>query len=212
MADEAAAVSRSCRRYRLSGLPFGGSPSLAAAAEPTSPARGRTCRGDPISTIDWRASARLSTARARRRVRRPRALRRGGAARRRARDRRPSMGALPRRSPWLSKPAVVRAADRGDRPERRGRRPRRRRVPRLRRRAPTRGGEPFWLAPQRRAPLASGSRAHDATAPATTRPTTALAQALDVPRRASASSLCAGHVRLRHLRLPRAAAARVWPG
>lgn len=50
-------------RYRVSGLPLGGAQSLrrgpgsdVAGTRPYTP-------GDPISTIDWRASARLSTAR-----------------------------------------------------------------------------------------------------------------------------------------------------
>ncbi|MBV8078742.1 MAG: DUF58 domain-containing protein [Actinobacteria bacterium] len=97
-------------RYRLSGLPFGGSPSL-RRGHGTDVAGSRAyVRGDPISTIDWRASARLSTARGsdefvvreRYADEAPRVVV--------LTDRRPSMGVYGEPFPWLSKPAVVRAA------------------------------------------------------------------------------------------------------
>lgn len=136
-------------RYRLSGLPFGGSPSL-RRGHGTDVAGSRAyVRGDPISTIDWRASARLSTARGsdefvvreRYADEAPRVVV--------LTDRRPSMGVYGEPFPWLSKPAVVRAAtevivqsaeaanaavaylDYA--------------------RAGSRGGEPFWLPPTGRA-------------------------------------------------------------
>jgi len=96
-------------RYRLSGLPFGGSPSL-RRGHGTDVAGSRAyVRGDPISTIDWRASARLSTARGsdefvvreRYADEAPRVVL--------LVDRRPSMGIYRPPLPWLSKPAVVRA-------------------------------------------------------------------------------------------------------
>ncbi|HVW89921.1 MAG TPA: DUF58 domain-containing protein [Gaiellaceae bacterium] len=50
-------------RYRVAGLPLGGRASL-RRGHGTDVAGSRAyVRGDPISTIDWRASARLSTAR-----------------------------------------------------------------------------------------------------------------------------------------------------
>jgi uncharacterized protein (DUF58 family) len=97
-------------RYRLSGLPFGGSPSL-RRGHGTDVAGSRAyVRGDPISTIDWRASARLSTAlgqdkfvvRERYADEAPRVVLLA--------DRRPSMGIYQPPFPWLSKPAVVRSA------------------------------------------------------------------------------------------------------
>lgn len=97
-------------RFRLTGLPFG-------SARSTRKGRGSDVAGfrpyvpgDPVSTIDWRASARLSTARAddefvvRERFadEAPRVVV--------VADRRPSMGLYPDWSPWLSKPDVVREA------------------------------------------------------------------------------------------------------
>ncbi len=107
--------------------------------------------GDPISTIDWRASARLSTARGddefvvreRFAEEAPRVVVFA--------DRRPAMGLYPVWSPWLSKPAAVDAAAEaiaesalaargavgyldlasGSQP----------------------AGEPFWIAPRARSPL-----------------------------------------------------------
>jgi len=136
-------------RYRLSGLPFGGSPSL-RRGHGTDVAGSRPyARGDPISTIDWRASARLSTARGsdefvvreRYADEAPRVVL--------LTDRRPSMGIYPPPFPWLSKPDVVRAttelivqsAEAANAPvaylDYAG--------------AGGRGGEPFWLAPTGRA-------------------------------------------------------------
>jgi uncharacterized protein (DUF58 family) len=136
-------------KYRLSGLPFGGSPSL-RRGHGTDVAGSRAyVRGDPISTIDWRASARLSTARSsdefvvreRYADEAPRVVL--------LTDRRPSMGIYGPPFPWLSKPEVVRSAtevivqsaeaanaavaylDYAG--------------------AEERGGEPFWLAPSGRA-------------------------------------------------------------
>jgi uncharacterized protein (DUF58 family) len=99
-------------RYRLTGIPFGTSPSTRrgrgtdlAGQRPYEP-------GDPISAIDWRASARLSTARGEEQfvVRQrfaeeaPRVVV--------ATDRRPSMALYPPGVPWLSKPEAVLAATR----------------------------------------------------------------------------------------------------
>src|SRR3954454_12613185 len=97
-------------RYRLSGLPFGGSPSL-RRGHGTDVAGSRAyVRGDPISTIDWRASARLSTARGRDEF-----VVRERYADEAPRvvvlpDRRPSMALYPPPFPWLSKPAVAESA------------------------------------------------------------------------------------------------------
>jgi uncharacterized protein (DUF58 family) len=97
-------------KHRLSGLPFGLAPSKrrgrgtdVAGSRPYVP-------GDPMSTIDWRASARLSTASAsdqfvvRQRFadEAPRVVV--------LCDRRPSMALYPPGFPWLSKPAAVSAA------------------------------------------------------------------------------------------------------
>ena len=50
-------------KHRLAGLPFGGSRSV-RRGQGTDIAGSRAyVRGDPISTIDWRATARLSSAR-----------------------------------------------------------------------------------------------------------------------------------------------------
>ena len=136
-------------RYRLSGLPFGGAPSLRRGHGSDVAGSRQYVRGDPISTIDWRASARLSTAlgrdefvvRERYAEEAPRVVVLA--------DRRPAMGVYGAPFPWLSKPAAVRSAtelivhsaeaanaaiaylDYGD--------------------ADDRGGEPFWLAPSGRA-------------------------------------------------------------
>jgi uncharacterized protein (DUF58 family) len=97
-------------KYRLSGLPFGGSPSLRRGHGSDVAGSRAYVRGDPISTIDWRASARLSTARGqdefvvreRYADEAPRVVL--------LTDRRPSMGIYQPPFPWLSKPAVVRSA------------------------------------------------------------------------------------------------------
>src|SRR5579862_2630963 len=52
-------------RYRVAGLPFGGTASLRRGHGSDVAGSRAYVRGDPLSTIDWRASARLSTARAR---------------------------------------------------------------------------------------------------------------------------------------------------
>jgi uncharacterized protein (DUF58 family) len=97
-------------KYRLSGLPFGGAPSLRRGHGSDVAGSRAYVRGDPISTIDWRASARLSTAlgrdefvvRERYAEEAPRVVMLA--------DRRPSMGLYPPPFPWLSKPAVVHSA------------------------------------------------------------------------------------------------------
>jgi uncharacterized protein (DUF58 family) len=97
-------------KHRLAGLPFGGSRSL-RRGHGTDVAGSRAyVPGDPISTIDWRATARLSSARGsdefvvreRFAEEAPRVIV--------LLDRRPSMALYPPPFPWLSKPAVVRAA------------------------------------------------------------------------------------------------------
>jgi hypothetical protein len=136
-------------RYRLSGLPFGGSPSLRRGHGSDVAGSRIYTRGDPVSTIDWRASARLSTAlgrdefvvRERYADEAPRVVV--------LTDRRPAMGVYAPPFPWLSKPAVVRAttelivqsAENANAAvaylDYAG--------------ADARGGEPFWLAPSGRA-------------------------------------------------------------
>ena len=144
-------------RRRLVGLPFGDLPSRrrgvgsdVIGTRPYEP-------GDPVSTIDWFASARLSTARGRGEfVVRSRA---SDEAPRVALlvDRRPSMGLYPERFPWLSKrraleeavEAIVASAGaaRAD-------------VAAL----DLAGGEPYWLPPGRRErPSFIVDRARDAT-------------------------------------------------
>lgn len=97
-------------RHALTGMPFGRLPSHRRG--PGSEVIGsRPYRpGDPISTIDWGATARLSAATGRDEfiVRE----RRADDAPRVALvlDRRPAMTLYPPSSPWLSKPAVVREA------------------------------------------------------------------------------------------------------
>ena len=99
-------------RYRLTGIPFGAARSTRrgrgtdlAGSRPYEP-------GDPISTIDWQASARLSTARAEEQF-----VVRQRFAEEAPRvvvviDRRPSMALYPSGTPWLSKPDAVLAAAR----------------------------------------------------------------------------------------------------
>src|SRR3954471_16381448 len=96
-------------RWRLTGLPFGEQPSVrrgpgsdVAGSRPYVP-------GDPVSSIDWYATARLSAARAREEfvVREryeheaPRVVV--------VCDRRPSMALYDESLPWLSKPPAVAA-------------------------------------------------------------------------------------------------------
>ncbi len=97
-------------RYRLTGLPFG-------TARSTRRGRGSDLAGfrgyvpgDPVSTIDWRASARLSTARGDDEfvVREHFADEAPTAVI--VLDRRPSMSLYPNWSPWLDKPAAAREA------------------------------------------------------------------------------------------------------
>jgi uncharacterized protein (DUF58 family) len=97
-------------RYRLSGLPFG-------TARSTRRGRGSDLAGfrgyvpgDPVSTIDWRASARLSSARGDDEfvVREHFADEAPTAVI--VLDRRPSMRLYPEWSPWLDKPAAAREA------------------------------------------------------------------------------------------------------
>ncbi len=138
-------------RYRVTGLPLGGAPSLRRGHGSDVAGSRAYVRGDPISTIDWRASARLSTARGQDEF----------VVRERYADEAPrvvvvcdcrsSMSLYPPPFPWLSKVAAVRSivelivasaearnaavayldyAACGER-----------------------GGEPFWLAPTGRSAL-----------------------------------------------------------
>ena len=133
--------SRSSRGGRLVGLSFGamrsarrGAGSDVAGSRPYRP-------GDDVDTIDWDASARLSSARGTRRVHRPRALRRRGAARRRRLRPPAGDGALSRRRcPWLAKPDGDAHARRARLRRARSRVARLHRLPRLRRRRGRTGG------------------------------------------------------------------------
>ena len=79
--------------------------------------------GDDVDTIDWGASARLSSARGTRRVHRARALRGGGAARRHRLRPPPGDGALPAAScPGCDKREAMARRGRDHRRERRRRR------------------------------------------------------------------------------------------
>ena len=97
-------------RYRVAGLPLGGRPSLRRGHGSDVAGSRVYVRGDPISTIDWRASARLSTAldrdefvvRERYAEEAPRVVV--------VRDRRPSMSLYSPPFPWLSKPKAVAGA------------------------------------------------------------------------------------------------------
>jgi uncharacterized protein (DUF58 family) len=94
-------------RHRVTGLPFGGASSLRRGHGSDVAGSRAYVRGDPLSTIDWRASARLSTAR--------------GADEFVVRERyaeeaprvvvfcdlSPSMALYPRELPWLEKRAVL---------------------------------------------------------------------------------------------------------
>jgi len=96
-------------KYRVTGLPLGGAASL-RRGHGTDVAGSRAyVPGDPISTIDWRASARLSTAHARDEF-----VVRERYAEEAPRvvvlcDRRPSMSLYAAPFPWLRKPAAVRS-------------------------------------------------------------------------------------------------------
>ena len=94
-------------KYRVTGLPLGGAPSLRRGHGSDVAGSRAYVPGDPISTIDWRASARLSTARAsdefvvreRYAEEAPRVVV--------LCDRSPSMSLYEPPFPWLSKPAAV---------------------------------------------------------------------------------------------------------
>src|SRR4029077_16778389 len=99
-------------RSRGSGLPFGFARSTRRGRGSDLAGFREYVPGDPVSTIDWRASARLSTAlgddefvvRERYADEAPRVVV--------VADRSPSMGLYPDWSPWLSKPGAARAATR----------------------------------------------------------------------------------------------------
>jgi uncharacterized protein (DUF58 family) len=94
-------------RWRLTGLPFGEQRSVRRGPGSDVAGSREYVPGDPISSIDWYASARLSSARGREQfvVREhfedeaPRVIV--------IADRRPSMGLYDPSLPWLSKPAAV---------------------------------------------------------------------------------------------------------
>jgi uncharacterized protein (DUF58 family) len=97
-------------RYRVAGLPLGGSASLRRGHGSDVAGSRAYVRGDPVATIDWRASARLSTARGR-----PEFVVRERYAEESPhvvvlRDRRPSMGLYAPPFRWLAKPPTVEAA------------------------------------------------------------------------------------------------------
>lgn len=97
-------------KYRVTGLPLGGAPSLRRGPGSDVAGTRAYAPGDPISTIDWRASARLSTARARDEF-----VVRERYAEEAPRvvillDRYPAMGLYESPFPWLSKRAAVRSA------------------------------------------------------------------------------------------------------
>jgi uncharacterized protein (DUF58 family) len=154
-------------RQRISGLPFGGSNSLRRGRGTDVAALRPYAHGDTVSSIDWRASAKVSTAR-------------GGdefLVRERFAEEAPrvvvlcdlsaSMALYPPPFPWLAKAAaareavelIVRSATAGraavgylDYAE-----------------AGARGGEPYWLRPRTRSPLEDvqarlDSAPHDAPA------------------------------------------------
>src|SRR5581483_174173 len=99
-------------RYRVSGLPFGGSASLRRGHGSDIAGARPYVRGDPVSTIDWRASARLSTAHGRTEF-----VVRERYAEEAPRvvvlcDYGPSMALYAPPFPWLSKPDAARSATR----------------------------------------------------------------------------------------------------
>ena len=183
-------------RWRLVGSPFGGAASLAArAAASTSPARGRTGRGDNLAH-DRLEGLGAALVRSRRRdefvVREhfadeaPRVVM--------VADRRPSMGLYPRCRGWTSRRRwhalwrlVVASARR---------RTRARRLPRLAGHAGT-----------RRRLGAGASPGLELAAHRSTAPERRARRRVRAARRRSPLA-AAGHVRLRLLRLPRAAATR----
>ena len=167
-------------KYRLSGLPFGGSPSLRRGHGSDVAGSRIYVRGDPVSTIDWRASARISTAlgrdefvvRERYADEAPRVVV--------LHDRRPSMGIFAPPLPWLSKPAavhstielIVQSAEAANAAvayiDYAG--------------SSERGGEPFWLPPSGRA-VWERIAARDRETPGYDAPEDGLARALEfLPR------------------------------
>lgn len=97
-------------RYRLSGLPFGVARSKRRGRGSDLAGSRAYVRSDPMSTIDWRASARLSTARGEDRfIVRERFADEAPKVVILA-DRRPSMRLYEPPFPWLSKPVAVREA------------------------------------------------------------------------------------------------------
>jgi len=142
-------------RHRLSGLPFGSARSTRRGRGSDLAGSRAYVPGDPISTIDWRASARLSSARGDDEF----------VVRERfadeapyvvvAADRRPSMSLYPDWSPWLDKPEAARAATETI----------------VASALAARGAvgylacsdDPFWVAPRSRSPL-DVIREHDRTA------------------------------------------------
>jgi uncharacterized protein (DUF58 family) len=96
-------------RWRLTGLPFGEQPSVRRGPGSDVAGSREYVPGDPVSSIDWYASARLSSARGREQfvVREhfedeaPHVVV--------VADRRPSMALYDASLPWLSKPAAVAA-------------------------------------------------------------------------------------------------------
>ena len=97
-------------RRRLTGLPFGERPSRRRGPGSDIISARDYQRGDPVSTIDWRASARISAA-----VGQDHFIVREHAADETPRvvivcDRRPGMGLFDETLPWLSKPAALLAA------------------------------------------------------------------------------------------------------
>jgi uncharacterized protein (DUF58 family) len=96
-------------RWRLTGLPFGEQRSVRRGPGSDVAGSREYVPGDPVSSIDWYASARLSSARGREQfvVREhfedeaPRVVV--------VADRRPSMALYDRELPWLAKPAAVAA-------------------------------------------------------------------------------------------------------
>ena len=155
------------RRRRLVGLPFGDLPSRRRGAGGDVIGARPYVAGDPVSTIDWFATARLSAAsgrdefvvRDRSADEAPRVVL--------VSDRRPAMGVFPPTCPWLEKPrALVEAAiaivdERGRGTERHRRRS-----------TSATHDEPYWLPPGRRdravARRASGSARRRSTHPRTT--------------------------------------------
>jgi uncharacterized protein (DUF58 family) len=140
-------------RYRLTGLAFGSARSTRRGRGSDLAGSRAYVPGDPIATIDWRASARLSSARGDDEF----------VVRERfadeapyvvvVADRRPSMGLYPDWSPWLAKPEAARAATEAivtSALAARGA------VGYLDHAEGARGGEsPFWIAPRGRSPLES---------------------------------------------------------